>query len=109
MIVLLYATVPRSEAVMPQYNEDKRAMRQLAESVPGFVGWDEYPAPDNGTFGVLRFEDETALAAWRDHPDHGEAHRRGVEDLYASYRVEVCERVRDSSFTWPGPNGDAAG
>jgi heme-degrading monooxygenase HmoA len=49
---------------------------------------------------VLRFEDEDALAAWRDHPDHGEAHRRGVEEVYSSYQVEICERVRHAEFTW---------
>ena len=49
---------------------------------------------------MFRFEDEQALAAWRDHPDHAETHRRGVEEVYATYQVEICQRVRDASFTW---------
>jgi heme-degrading monooxygenase HmoA len=102
MVVLLFSTVPRSEAVRAEYDEMNRAMRGLADGVPGFLGWDEYPAPNGGTFGVLRFEDDAALATWRDHPDHKDVHRRGVEDVYAEYRVEVCEVVRDASFTWSG-------
>ena len=103
MIVLLFSTVPRNDRVRAEYEEMKRAMRALAEDVPGFVGWNEYPEADGGTFGLLRFESEAALAAWRDHPDHLEIHRRGVDDVYASYRVEVCEVVRDASFSWREP------
>jgi heme-degrading monooxygenase HmoA len=101
MIVLLFSTAPRNDRVRAEYDEMKRAMHALAEDVPGFVSWDEYEDADGGTFGVLRFESEAALAAWRDHPDHREIHRRGVDEVYASYRVEVCEVVRDASFSWP--------
>ncbi len=104
MIVLLFSTVPRNDGVRAEHEDMKRAMRALAEDVPGFLGWDEYEEAGGGTFGVLRFESEAALAAWRDHPDHMEIHRRGVEDVYASYRVEVCERVRDASFSRPEPS-----
>jgi heme-degrading monooxygenase HmoA len=102
MIVLLFSTVPRNDEVREQHDEMTRAMRTLAEGLPGFLGWEEYAQADGGTFGVLRFEDEAVLAAWRDHPDHMEVHRRGVDDVYASYRVEVCELVREASFSWSG-------
>jgi heme-degrading monooxygenase HmoA len=100
MIVLLYTVVPRTEELRPVNEEMTRQMHLLAEATPGFLGAEYYDRADGGTFGVLRFEDESALAAWRDHPDHGEVHRRGVEEVYSRYQVEICERVRDASFTW---------
>jgi heme-degrading monooxygenase HmoA len=78
-----------------------RRLYALAEATPGFVDHERYERPDGGTFGVLRFESEDALAAWRDHPDHGEAHQRAVEDVYSTYRVEICERIRQANFTAP--------
>ena len=99
MIVLLYTVVPRTEELRPVNDEMTRQMHALAEATPGFLGAEYYDRPDGGTFGVLRFEDEDALAAWRDHPDHGEAHRRGVEEVYSRYQVEICERVRHAEFT----------
>ena len=99
MIVLLFTVVPRDDSRRAEHEDMTRRMHALAEETPGFVDAEYYDRPDGGTFGVLRFEDEAALAEWRDHPDHGEAHRRAVEDVYSRYRVEVCERVRDANFT----------
>ena len=99
MIVLLFTVVPRTDVLEADHEEMSRRMHDLAEATPGFVDAEYYQRPAGGTFGVLRFEDEAALAAWRDHPAHAEAHRRAVDDVYATYRVEVCERVREATFT----------
>ena len=100
MIILLYTVVPRGEAQRDAHEEMTRKMQDLAEATSGFLGAEFYARPDGGSFGVFRFEDEQALAAWRDHPDHAETHRRGVEEVYATYQVEICQRVRDATFTW---------
>jgi heme-degrading monooxygenase HmoA len=100
VIVLLFTTVPRDDVARSNHEEMTRQMHALADATPGFVDAEYYPRPDGGTFGVLRFEDEKALAAWRDHPDHAAVHQRGVDEVYASYRVEVCERIREARFEW---------
>jgi heme-degrading monooxygenase HmoA len=101
MVILLFTVVPRTDALQSDHEEMTRRMHALAEATPGFVGAEYYPRPAGGTFGVIRFEDEAALAAWRDHPDHADTHRLAVEDVYATYRVEVCERIREATFTRP--------
>jgi heme-degrading monooxygenase HmoA len=100
MIVLLFTVVPRGDELVAAHGEMTRQMHALAEATPGFLGAEYFDRPDGGTFGVLRFEDEAALAAWRDHPDHGATHVRGVEEVYSTYRVEVCEVIREAGFTW---------
>ncbi len=101
--MLLYTTTLRDESGRAQHEEMKRRMRELADSVPGFLGEDDYRNEADGSMlGVLRFESEEALAAWRDHPSHGAVHNLGVESVYASYRVEIFERKRDANFTWTG-------
>jgi heme-degrading monooxygenase HmoA len=99
VIVFLFTVVPRDESRRAEHEDMTRRLNDLAAQTPGFINAETYDRPDGGTFGVIRFEDEDALAAWRDHPDHGAAHQRAVEDVYRTYHVEVCELVRDASFT----------
>ena len=100
MIVVLFSTTLRDEALREEYDELNRSTQALAAAIPGFVGWEEFETADGGTLGIVRFEDETALSAWRDDPVHQRAHRRGVEAVYGSYRVEILQRVRGAGFTW---------
>jgi heme-degrading monooxygenase HmoA len=99
--MLMYTTTLRDESGRAQHEDMKRRMRELAETIPGFLGEEDYRHEADGSMlGILRFEDEAALAAWREHPDHKAVHNVGVESVYGSYRVEVFERIRDAEFTW---------
>jgi heme-degrading monooxygenase HmoA len=73
-------------------------MYELASSMPGFVSYREYQAPDGEGVAIVEFESEAALAAWRSHPEHREAQARARERWFADYRIQVCEVVRDYSF-----------
>lgn len=102
MVVLLFSTTSRSESVRQEYEELNARTRKIAEETPGFAAWKEYTAPDGEMIGVIEFETPEALGLWRDHPEHAEANRRGREAVYGSYRVRICEVLRESSFTWDG-------
>jgi heme-degrading monooxygenase HmoA len=39
--------------------------------------------------------DEASIKAWREHPEHKEAQRRGQEKWYRSYRVELANISRE--------------
>lgn len=105
MIILLFSTTARDDAVRDEYERMEARMRELAAATPGFVSWRDYTAPDGEAIGVVEFESEDALAAWRDHPDHAAVHKRGRDAVYASYRVRICRLVRESSFDWSGAAG----
>ena len=96
MIILLYTVVPRGEAQREAHEDMTRKMQALAEATSGFLGAEYYDRSDGGTFGVFRFEDEQALAAWRDHPDHGVAQQLGKQTYYSEYHLQICELVRES-------------
>jgi len=46
----------------------------------------------------VKFESEEALEAWRNHPEHVEIQRRGREEFYDYYWVQVCKSVRE--YEW---------
>jgi len=68
-------------------------MYELVQRMPGFIS-----AETVGGLGIIRFASLEALQAWRDHPDHVAAQRRGRAELYGWYSIEVCELVRAYGF-----------
>ncbi len=96
MVILLWLTTLQDESFRREHEDGVTAMRALAERTPGFVSWDDYRSDDGASVGVIHFETMDALAQWRDDPSHAEIHKRGVEEMYASYKVEVAEVVRSA-------------
>ena len=73
-------------------------MAALAATMPGYVSYRQYGAADGEGVAVVEFESHETAAAWRAHPEHREAQRRGKERWFSEYRITVCDPVRDYSF-----------
>lgn len=73
-------------------------MYELASAMPGFVSYREYAAADGEGVAIVEFESHEALEAWRDHPEHVAARQAGRERLFSSFRITVCDTLRDYRF-----------
>jgi len=73
-------------------------MEALARSMPGFVDFKGFVAPDGERVSVITFADPESQRAWRDHPDHREAQRLGRDEFYATYTIQVCRLQRQLRF-----------
>ncbi|MFZ4584942.1 MAG: antibiotic biosynthesis monooxygenase family protein [Acidimicrobiia bacterium] len=82
-----------------EYHSRAEAMTQLARSMPGFVDAKTFGAPDGERVTVVTFADEESHNAWRDHPEHRAAQRRGVEALYTEYSIQVGAVTHERHFT----------
>ena len=71
------------------YGDDAARIAELARSMPGYVEHKAFTAPDGERVTVVTFADEASHAAWRDHPEHRAAVRRGVEGYYEQYSIQV--------------------
>jgi heme-degrading monooxygenase HmoA len=69
-------------------------MYEIASSMPGFLSYKDFTAADGESVSLVEFESEETLAAWRAHPEHVEAQRRGREEFFAEYRIQVCSPIR---------------
>jgi heme-degrading monooxygenase HmoA len=74
-------------------------MAELAATMPGYVSYRQYVAPDGESVAIVEFESHETVAAWRAHPEHREAQRLGREQWFSEYRITVCDTIRDYSFT----------
>lgn len=100
MVLLHFTTTLRDPSTQAAHGRMVEQMRELADATDGFLGWFPGPAAGAVDSGVLAFESEESLAAWRDHPLHGEIHGRGEESVYASFDVRVFEQVRENRWAY---------
>lgn len=93
MVIVLIRTQLRSDADLAAYEALGGEMFALVQTLPGFLGADSYGSGD-AEISVIRFASLASLETWRNHPQHVAAQRRGRDELYASYTIEICEVVR---------------
>ncbi len=100
-VIVVIRTTLRAGADRTAYDALGAQMFELVQTMPGFLGADDYTAGDGSSVGLVRFASLDALRAWREHPDHLATQRRGKAEFYASYTIEVCEVVRAYEFPTP--------
>jgi len=71
------------------YAEVSAEMRRLAQAMPGFVDFKTFTADDGEHVSLVTFASPEAQRAWRDHPKHRAAQRRGRDEFYKEYSVQV--------------------
>ena len=80
------------------YHDTADAMEARARRAPGFVDFKTFVADDGERVSLIVFATPEAHAAWRDDPEHRAAQRRGREDWYAEYSIQVCELLAERRF-----------
>lgn len=102
MVLITFRTRLRENTDMAALEQLGARMFELASAMPGFVSYDEFTAADGSFLTLVQFADLAALSAWRDHPEHREAQRRGREEFFSAYRIQVCSVERAYEFTLAG-------
>ena len=81
------------------YAADAAAIAELARTMPGYVEHKAFLAEDGERVTLVTFADRASHDAWRDHPEHRAAQRRGIDGYYAEYSISVG--VTDSASAFP--------
>jgi len=97
----MIVTVFRSR-LMPGLRDEYVAlvdrMNELAATMPGYISHKGFFADDGERVTVVEFESEETLLAWRRHPEHIQAQRKGRELYYSEYHLQTCEVLRESHY-----------
>ena len=67
-------------------------------TMPGYVAHKAFAAEDGERVTLVEFESEEVIAAWRMHPEHVEAQRKGRSKFHSEFRLTVCEVLREQRF-----------
>ena len=72
-------------------------MRPLAEAIEGFISVERFHGMTKPEkyLSVSYFEDEAAVARWRNVLEHQQAQAQGRENLFTDYRICICQVLRD--------------
>jgi heme-degrading monooxygenase HmoA len=81
------------------YEETAEAMEAAARGMPGFVDFKSFVADDGERVAIAVFDSPESHAAWRDHSDHRAAQRRGRDEWYAEYHIQVCQLISEHRFS----------
>jgi|WetSurMetagenome_2_1015567.scaffolds.fasta_scaffold1334295_2 heme-degrading monooxygenase HmoA len=96
MTVAVVFTSRRTPQHDAEYGEMSDAMVELVQQQPGFIRMASVRDPRTREgITVAWFEDEESVRAWKSHPEHAEAQRRGIEDFYEDYHVTVARVERE--------------
>lgn len=96
MTVAVIFTSRRTVDHEEEYARMAARMDELVREQPGFISITSVRDPrtrEGITVGY--FTDEDAVRAWRQHPEHVEAQRRGAADFYEEYYVIVATVKRE--------------
>jgi len=100
-VVTVFRSRLRPDAAARGYQQLASDMESLARSMPGFVDFKSFSAPDGERVSVITFDSIAHQHAWRLHPEHVAAQQRGREDFYDEYEIAVCMRVRHHRWRLP--------
>ena len=98
MVIVVIRTQLRDNIDSAAYEALDARMATLVGAMPGFISARSYRSDDGDAISLIRFASADALRSWRDDPEHREAQRRGREEFYAAYDIEVCEVTRAYDF-----------
>ncbi|MFP3383293.1 antibiotic biosynthesis monooxygenase family protein [Tritonibacter sp. SIMBA_163] len=100
MIAVIFEVIP-AEGKQDAYLEHAAALRPLFEGMEGFISVERFQSLTTpGKLLSLSFwEDEDALARWRQLEKHRAAQSNGREGYFADYRLRVAGVMRDYGMT----------
>ena len=97
MIVTVFRSRLR-EGLREEYVGLVERMVELARTMPGYLSHKGFFAEDGERVTIVEFESADAQRAWRMHPEHRDAQRKGREIYYEEYSIQMCEVVREAKF-----------
>lgn len=87
----------REESV-EEYRATASRMEELARAMPGLLDFKTFTADDGERVSIIVFDSLETQEAWRDNAEHRAAQQRGRTSFYESYRIQVCEVLRERAF-----------
>ena len=97
MVLTVFRNRVRPE-LKAEYLQWVARMKALAGTMPGFISHKAFFAEDGEAVALVEFESEEAQRAWRMHPEHAAAQKKGRQDFYLEFRIQVGTVQREGAF-----------
>lgn len=103
MLAVIFEVVPTKDG-KDQYLDIAAGLRELLDNRPGFISIERFQSLANPQklLSLSFWENEEAIRAWRNDLEHRTAQNRGMNELFAEYRIRVAHVLRDYTRTERG-------
>lgn len=100
MIAVIFEVIPNAEG-KEEYLAIAANLREKLTDIPGFISIERFQSmTDSQKILSLSFwEDEEAVAQWRNLEEHRNAQAKGRGSLFSDYRIRVGSIIRDYSLS----------
>ena len=90
-----------AEGKREEYLDIATTLRQHLKDVEGFISIERFKSlsEEGKILSLSYWEDESSIQNWRNLEAHRSAQKKGRSNIFADYRLRVCEVVRDYSMT----------
>ncbi|MBF9045009.1 antibiotic biosynthesis monooxygenase [Rhodobacterales bacterium HKCCE4037] len=96
MIAVIFEVYPKADR-KAEYLDIAARMRPMVDEVEGFISVERFQSltdPDK-LLSLSFFEDEDAIARWRQLAAHREAQAKGRGGIFDDYRLRIAGVIRD--------------
>ncbi len=96
MIAVIFEVWPKPDH-RGAYLDIAANLRPQLETIPGFISVERFESltEPGKLLSLSFFEDESALEAWRQLPDHRAAQAAGRQTHFSDYRLRIAGVIRD--------------
>lgn len=100
MYVVIFEVYPTGSG-REDYLAVAAKLRELVKDRPGFISIERFQSltDQDKVLSLSFWEDEDAIASWRNLVEHRLAQRRGRDEWFSRYRIRVARVVRDYTET----------
>lgn len=96
MIAVIFEVEP-AEGRFQDYLDQAARLRPVLEQMPGFISVERFRSLTNPEklLSLSFWEDEDAVAAWRNRAEHRAAQAAGRAGIFSGYRLRIAAVIRD--------------
>ena len=96
MIAVIFEVEP-AEGRFDDYLDHAARLKPELERVPGFISVERFRSLTNPAkvLSLSFWEDDAAVACWRNHETHRNSQAAGRAGIFAGYRLRVAAVLRD--------------
>ncbi|WP_043360443.1 antibiotic biosynthesis monooxygenase [Belnapia sp. F-4-1] len=96
MIAVIFEVEP-AEGRFDEYLDHAARLKPELEKVPGFISVERFRSLTNPAklLSLSFWEDDAAVACWRNHDLHRSSQAAGRAGIFAGYRLRVAAVLRD--------------
>ena len=97
MVLVTFRVTVREDVDQEAFHQTAGRMMELVSQMPGFKGIEWFAALDDPhtQLALAKFDTHDAIAEWKQNTEHLLAQKRGREEFFASYRIQIADMNRE--------------